>query len=251
MNILIVDNSILFHKMLEEVFAGPDMIPILCETAKQGLERIESTPFDFICLAMHLEDNDGISLAKEIRRSDQHKHTPIILFTSDSSRELYTDALAAGVTEVFHKKDLNQLSTFIHRFTIQQQPLSGRVLYIEDTLSQQQFITKVFTERGLSVDAFDNAEEAWDAYLQKDYDIIVTDIVLKGGMSGMAFTNRIRRIDGIKGDIPILAITGFDDISRRIELFYIGVSDYVIKPLIEEELIARIRNLIKANNTEQ
>ncbi|PCH61981.1 MAG: hypothetical protein COC04_05610 [Gammaproteobacteria bacterium] len=50
---------------------------------------------------------------------------------------------------------------------------------------------------------------------------------------------------GEKGDVPILAITAFDDVARRIELFYLGISDYVIKPILEEELLARVRHLIK------
>jgi two-component system cell cycle response regulator len=44
--------------------------------------------------------------------------------------------------------------------------------------------------------------------------------------------------------LPILAMTGFDDVSRRIELLRAGVSDYVIKPFIDEELVIRVRNHI-------
>jgi len=44
--------------------------------------------------------------------------------------------------------------------------------------------------------------------------------------------------------MPILAVTAFDDNSRRISLYHMGITDYVTKPIIEEELIARVRNLI-------
>ena len=245
MKVLVIDNSSLFHGMLKDIFSASDATPIICNTAAEGMSKLESQHFDFICVSMYLEDNDGISLTKLIRNTATHKHTPIILFTSEESDDLYVDALSSGVTEVFHKKDVQQLINFINHFTIQQQPISGRVLFIEDVSSQRQLITEIFTKRGLVVDAFATAEEAWQSYLQHDYDLVVTDIVLEGSMTGMALTNRIRRLDNEKGDIPILAITGFDDISRRIELFYLGVSDYVIKPLIEEELIARVRNLIQ------
>lgn len=246
MNVLIIDNSALFHKILVDIFLDSDITPIICDTTEQGLERLRSESFDFICVSLYLQGGDGISLAKTIRRTDEHKNTPIILFTAEESNDVYTEALSSGVTEVFHKKDVQQLVNFIHRFTLQQKSISGRVLYIEDSLSQQKMITAIFQSRGLDVDAFATAEEAWDSYNNHEYDLVVTDIVLEGGMTGMALINRIRRLDDEKGDIPILAITGFDDISRRIELFYLGVSDYVIKPLIEEELIARVRNLIQS-----
>jgi len=244
MNVLIVDNSTLFHEILEDIFSDSGMVPVICQTAKQALEKLESDAIDFICVSMYLEDAKGIELTQSIRALPDYKHTPIILLTSEEAHSLYIDALSSGVTEVFHKKDVSELINFIQRFTSQQQAMTGRVLYVEDTLSQRQFISNVFIEKGLTVDAFSTAEEAWDSYLKHDYDLVITDIVLEGGMTGMAFTNRIRRLDDEKGDVPILAITGFDDISRRIELFYLGVSDYVIKPLIEEELIARVRNLI-------
>ncbi len=246
MNVLIIDNSALFHKILMDIFLDSEITPVICETTTQGLEKLSLDKFDFICVSMYLLGGDGISLAKTIRETDGYQHTPIILFTAEESHDVYTQALSSGVTEVFHKKDVQQLVNFIHRFTLQQQSLSGRILYIEDTLSQQRMITAVFESRGLIVDAFFTAEDAWTAYLQNDYDLVVSDIVLEGQMTGMALINRIRRLDNEKGDIPILAITGFDDISRRIELFYLGVSDYVIKPLIEEELIARVRNLIQS-----
>jgi len=244
MNVLIIDNTTLFHKILTGIFADSksELIPIFCDTASQGLAELDKSEIGFICISMYLEDTDGIQLTRTIRQT--HHHTPIILFTSDESYDVYADALSAGVTEVFQKKELQQLINFINRFTQQQQVISGRVLYIEDTLSQRQMVTQLFTQSGLEVDAYAAAEDAWESYLEQSYDLVVTDIVLEGGMTGMALTNRIRRLDGEKGDVPILALTGFDDISRRIDLFYLGISDYVIKPVIAEELLARVRSLI-------
>ena len=247
MKVLIVDDSKLFQSILIEALESEaDITPVVCQKSSHALTILESESIDFICVSMHLQDGDGISLTKTIRAMSNHNHTPIVLFTSEDTKDIYVDALKSGVTEVFHKKDLQQLINFIRRFTIQQQPLSGRILYVEDTISQQQLITSLFTDRGLKVDAFATAEEAFESFIQNDYDLVVTDVVLEGSMTGMALTNHIRRLDGEKGDVPILALTGFDDISRRIELFYLGVSDYVIKPVVEQELLARVRNLIKS-----
>ncbi|MDQ7073511.1 MAG: response regulator [Gammaproteobacteria bacterium] len=222
MNILIIDNSAVFHKMLGDICSNHGMTPTFCETAMQALETIECKSFDFICIAMHLEDSNGIELARQIRDTPSHHYIPIILFTSDNAENIHKKALSAGITEVFLKQDIDPLLHFIQRFTQQQQPLSGQVLYVEDSLPQQQLTTAILTSHGLNVDTFDNAEEAWQAYLTYDYDVVVTDIILSGYMSGLELTNRIRRVEGAKGDIPILAMTSFDDISRRIELFLYG-----------------------------
>ena len=243
--VLIIDSSALFHEILNRVFLSMDMTPIFFDNATQALKALETEKFDCICLSMYIEDGDGISLAKTIRALKTQAFTPIFLLTSEESQDIYQRALASGVTEVFNKQNIIQLINFIHRFTSQQSNISGHVLYIEDSLSQQHMITQMFNNKGLTVDAFSSAEEAWHSYIHNSYDLVVTDIIVKGKMTGMALTNRIRRLGGEKGDVPILAITGFDDISRRIELFYLGISDYVIKPIIEEELIARVRHLIK------
>lgn len=246
MKVLIVDDTALFHQILMDVFDNTNITPVICESIEQGLQCLAKQAIDFVCVSMYLPDGNGISFCKTVRTMPMYQRVPIILFTSDETEAIYKNALSAGLTEVFHKRDVQQLVNFINRFTLQQQPFHGRVLYIEDTFSQQKMVTKVFESKGLEVDAFESGEEAWKAYLQKDYDLVVTDVVLEGSMTGMALTNHIRRLDSEKGDVPILAITGFDDISRRIELFYLGVTDYVIKPIIEEELIARVRNLIKS-----
>ncbi|MDH5425104.1 MAG: response regulator [Gammaproteobacteria bacterium] len=245
MKVLVLDDSRLFHNILGEAFAQEsDISPVVCHNLTEGIEKLKSELFDFVCVSMHLEDGDGISFTKTVRKISEYKHTPIVLFTSKDSKVVYANALKSGVTEVFQKNNIQQLINFIHRFTSLKKPMRGRILYVEDSLSQRAMVTSIFTKRGLKVDAFATAEEAFESFLNHEYDLVITDIVLEGRMTGVTLTNYIRRLDGDKGDIPILALTGFDDVSRRIELFSLSVSDYVIKPLIEEELLARVRNLI-------
>ena len=246
MRVLIIDDSSLFHKILVETIGGSDVTPEACRTMAEGMEKLHTGQFDFICVSMHLKDGDGIDFTRTLRTLPQYKHTPVVLFTSEDSRDLYIKALSSGVTEVFHKKDLQHLTNFIQRLSLQQLPIEGHILYVEDTKSQRDLVVSLFSSRGLKVDSFSTAEEAWEAYLAHDYDLVVTDIVLEGNMTGKALTNYIRRLDGEKGDVPILALTGFDDVARRIDLFYLGVTDYVTKPLVEEEFLARVRNLIRS-----
>lgn len=80
--------------------------------------------------------------------------------------------------------------------------------------------------------------------MENDYDLVITDIVLDGCISGSRFVNLIRRQEGNKGDVPVLAVTAFDSVARRIDLFHLGISDYVTKPVLPEELYSRIQSLI-------
>ena len=244
MKTLIVDRVKVFQQLIAGILNDSSIQYAFSSTGKEAMAVLEKEHFDCICLALYLDDIDGIELCKKIRSLPQNRYTPIVLLTSESSNDVIRSAIKNGITDIFLKKNVNELVNFIKRFTKINKPLSGRVLYIEDQRSQRELVTRMFSERKLEVDAFETAEEAWQAFLKNNYQLVVTDIVLAGEVSGVLLINKIRRLDGHKGDTPILAITAFDDSSRRISLYHMGISDYVTKPIIEEELIARVRNLI-------
>ena len=247
MKVLVVENVKLFQVIISNLFESSDLEPIMEETGAKAIAVLQQHDIDVICISMYLSDMDGISLCKKIRQLQKYKYTPVILFTSETDKEVQKQALSVGITEIFNKQDdIQQLVAYIKRFTGQYQKINARILYVEDMASQRAFITAIFEEYGLTVDGCVSAEEAWECFQQHDYDLVVTDIVLEGAMSGIGLVNQIRRLDGNKGDVPILALTGFDDVSRRIELFHLGINDYVIKPVIQQEIIARVRNLINS-----
>ncbi len=246
MEILLLENSDVFRRMLVGIFSEiPDANTYSTSDVNEALEQLKQKNFSFICVSMYLANEDGISFSRKIRQISNYAYTPVFLITAEKSQEVYLKALSAGITEVFLKQELDQLVNFINRLASRHAKLSGKVLYIEDSASQRLATKLILQEAGLEVDDFDNANLALLQYTKHDYDIILTDIVLEEGMTGSEFTNKVRRMEGSKGDIPILALTGFDNISRRIVLFNLGVTDYVIKPLVHDELIARIRNLLE------
>ena len=246
MEILLLDNSDVFRRMLAGVFSEiPDSNTFATSDVNEAFNQLKAKDFGLICVSMYLENEDGIAFSRKIRRIPKYAYTPIFLITSEKSQDVYHQAVSAGVTEVFLKQELDQLVNFINRLAARHAKLSGRVLYIEDSDSQRLATKTVLVDAGLEVDDFDNANLALLQYNKQDYDIILTDIMLEEGMTGSEFTNKVRRMEGRKGDVPILALTAFDNISRRIVLFSLGVTDYVIKPLVHDELIARIRNLLE------
>lgn len=248
MKTLIIDRVTVFQQIIVAILDDSAIEHVFASTGQEALEILEREKIDCICLALYLDDMDGFELSKKIRKTDNYKHTPIVLLTTKNSDEIITQAIQAGITDIFSKEKVHELVNFIERFTQINKPISGKILYIEDQKSQRDLVTAMFKSRNLDVDSFDNAEDAWQSFLTHQYQLVVTDIVLAGEISGVLLINKIRRLDGFKGDIPILAITAFDDPSRRISLYHMGLTDYVTKPIIEEELIARVRNLVNNQN---
>jgi len=241
---LIVDRVKLFHQMIETVLSTTDIDNVFASNGKEALGVLEVENFDCICVSLYLDDMDGYEFTREVRKRALYTHTPVVLLTSNKDEDVLDKAISAGVTDVFEKENINELVNFIERFTQINKPIDGKVLYIEDTQSQREFVTAMFEERQLQVDAYDNAEDALQAFLKNHYHLVITDIVLAGKVSGVLLINKIRRLNGPKGDTPIIAMTAFDDNSRRISLYHMGITDYVTKPIIKEELLARVHNLI-------
>jgi diguanylate cyclase (GGDEF)-like protein len=242
--ILLVDDSKSYQSIFSAAFAESDYRLCICNSGKEALELISREYIDFVCSSFYLKDMEGVALCQSLRTLTKNAYKPFVLLTSVESQDLLKQALPAGVTDIFHKRDVEQLLAFIKRFPFLGAKVAGRILYIEDTGSQRQLVKAMLEAHGLTVDAFASADQAWPQFLSGEYDLVLTDIVLDGMMSGLNLVNQIRRQLGDKGDIPILAVTAFDDRTRRVQLFNLGVTEYIIKPVIEEELFVRINNLL-------
>jgi len=250
--VLIVESSPLYREILQQSFKrfrGVDFV--LSATRKDALAEAAAQTVDFVVISGQLSDCDGLSLGRQLRCDGLVPIAPIVLLTGSPSAEMAMDAERAGITEIFRKQDLEELVAFSRHFLDAQQPLRCRILYVEDAREQRLALAAQLREWGAEVDAFASADEAWLAFMRANYDLVVTDIVLGGHMTGSRLINRIRRQSAPRGEIPIIALTAFDTPQRRVELFHLGIDDYVAKPVFPVELRARISNLVARVRAEE
>lgn len=226
MDILLIESSPLFREILQQSFRRfRGVVFVLASSGSEALAASESRAFDFVIVAGQLSDGDGLALARQLRVVGRVPAAPIVLLTGTPTSELSLQATQAGITEVFRKQDLDELVAFTRHFLAVHQPLRCRILYIEDALDQRLALQAQLRDWGATVDAFESADDAWPAFLSGDHDLVLTDVVLGGSMSGARLINRIRRLEPPKGSIPILAVTAFDSQARRVELFHLGIDD--------------------------
>ncbi len=245
MNILLADNTPLYRDILQQSLGTGAACQItFVSTVADALKAVQQNRYQFYIFAWQLNDGNGIDLAKKLRDSKTVPYEPIVLLTGSASSEMAAQASTAGVTEIFRKQDVEELITFMRHFVRIFSPVPCRVLYVEDANDQRLALKTQLEAWGMQVDAFSSADEAWDALQSTDYDLAICDVVLGGRMSGSRFMNRVRRQPGPKGRMLILAASAFDDPARRIELFHLGIDDYIAKPIIPLELKARIQNLL-------
>lgn len=120
-----------------------------------------------------------------------------------------------------------------------------RILVIEDEKNLNDIIVKRLILEKYGVDTCFNGNDALEYIFSTEYDVIVSDIMLPG-IDGFEILKRIRE-KGIK--TPVLLLTALDGIEDRVKGLDYGADDYLVKPFAFDELMARIRVLLRRNST--
>lgn len=119
-----------------------------------------------------------------------------------------------------------------------------KILLVEDDESVIALLTKSLTAHRYVVDAVRDGETGWTYGSTFEYDLIVMDVMLPQ-LDGMALCQRFRAEEFT---LPILLLTSLDSSTAKIQGLNAGADDYVIKPFNVEELIARIRALLRRSS---
>ena len=119
------------------------------------------------------------------------------------------------------------------------------VLLIEDEKKQSEFIQRALEQDYYKVDVLYDGKEALDRIEVRDYDLIIVDLQLPQ-VSGVEIVKRIREL---KLKTPVLVLTANDDTSMKVTNLDNGADDYLTKPFALDELLARVRALLRREAT--
>lgn len=115
-----------------------------------------------------------------------------------------------------------------------------KILIVEDEHKIARFLELELKYEGYEVGIADNGRDGLEKGKNEDINLIILDLMLPG-LSGIEVCRRIRQTS----DVPIIMLTAKDDISDKVTGLDIGADDYMTKPFAVEELLARIRVLLK------
>ncbi len=119
---------------------------------------------------------------------------------------------------------------------------NGKLIMIVDDDEGIRFaLTKLFSRRGAEVAAFPAGTEALAELGRRTYDLIILDIRLADGESGLELLKKIRRREH---EVPILMITGYGTVESAVSAMKEGASDFVLKPIDNDALLEiAVKNL--------
>ena len=114
------------------------------------------------------------------------------------------------------------------------------ILIIEDEKEIREGLAELLEEAGFSVDSTDNGQQGLEKIKRKDFDVVVTDLIMPvaGGMEVLRETKRM------KPKTLVILITAFATVDNAVEAMKAGASDYITKPFRIDEVQTKIRKVL-------
>ena len=121
-----------------------------------------------------------------------------------------------------------------------------RILVLEDDAKLNRTVCTYLNDSGFSAKGCLSAQAAYDELYNNLYDLIVSDIMMPE-VDGFEFAETVRRVNRT---IPILFMSARDDLPSKQRGFQLGIDDYMVKPIELDELLLRIRALLRRAHIE-
>ena len=122
-----------------------------------------------------------------------------------------------------------------------------RILVVEDSTRMAQSLKQGLTEETYAVDVAENGIDGLHMAQGGDYDLVLLDVNLPG-MDGLTLMKRLRES---RSDVPVLMLTARDGLRDKVEGLDAGADDYLLKPFAFDELLARMRALLRRPGSRQ
>lgn len=119
-----------------------------------------------------------------------------------------------------------------------------RILVVEDEPGISSFVRLELTHEGYQVQVAEDGPVALEFFQRQEWDLVLLDIMLPG-INGLEVLRRIRRTSSV----PVILLTARGDTMDRVTGLDAGADDYLPKPFALEELLARIRSLLRRRNS--
>lgn len=120
------------------------------------------------------------------------------------------------------------------------------ILVVEDDIKLNQMVCTYLNDSGFQAKGCLGANEAYDEMYNNLYELIISDIMMPE-IDGFEFAENVRKVNRT---IPILFMSAKDDLPSKQKGFQLGIDDYMVKPVELDELLLRVRALLRRANIE-
>ena len=268
--ILVVDDIPTNLKLLEAKLTAEYYDVVTADEGAKALDLVEREPPDLILLDVMMPNMDGFEVCRRLKENPRSRHIPVVMVTALSDVSDRVKGLEAGADD-FLSKPVNDIALFarvrslvrlklmmdelqvrqaaagdsamLQTGDVEDDPSEARVLVVESNHIVAEMICEHLLSAGYKVEHADTIEEGCQASAQGKHDLIVNALEI-GGHDGLRFCSQLRSQDSTR-HVPILLTLNETDLSQLAKGLELGVTDYLIKPIDRNELLARARTQIR------
>lgn len=271
--ILVVDDIMPNVKLLEAKLGSEYYDVVTATSGQEALDKIPQVRPDLVLLDIMMPGMDGFEVCERIKRDPSMSHIPVVMVTALTESEDRVRGLEAGADD-FLSKPVNDVALMsrvrslvrlkmtvdewrarentANQFGVAEEEGSSfleesyekaNILVIEDREFEREKFQTVFSEDDHNVDMCDNGKDAITKIQDTQYELIVVSLDLENEDSlrlcSQFKTNQKTR------STPILMTGETDDMPRIAQGLEMGAHDYILRPIDNNELLARVRTQIR------
>ncbi len=266
--VLVVDDIAANVRLLEAKLAAEYFEVMTASSGKEALALIEKQTPDIVLLDVMMPELDGFEVCKRIRANPRTRFLPVVMVTALSDQADRVRGLESGADD-FLTKPVNDLALFARVRSLvrlkmimdewrmreqtsgafdvlsseaepgEEDHSAAKVLLVEGFAPAAQRITTILAADQDTVEVAADSGDAMQKAAKGNYDLVITGLQI-GQEDGLRLCSNLRSADETR-QVPILLIVDEFEMPRLVKGLDIGVSDYLMKPIDANELLARVR----------
>ena len=248
--VLVVDDDPEILELLADVLNkhGLEVTAVANGTAMD--EALEREHYDLLVLDLMLPGENGLSIAKRLKQTNS---LPIIMLTALSDDIDKVVGLEIGADDYVAKPFnprvlLARIRSVLRRKNTPNRTAASaettRILVVDDDPDTLQLLDDYFTQQGFEVLTAENGDGLEKVLAETEIDLVILDLKIPGE-NGQQLAARIRRTS----DLPIIMMTGLGDDVEQVVGLEMGADDYIYKPPNPRELLARVKAILRRDQS--
>lgn len=238
--VLVVDADPHFRGLVAEAGRHQLIEVTGAPSVQEALDLAKESRFEGVVLDAHVGPAETFDLARQLRALPGREALPIAFVSADTSIHTRIEAVHAGATLYLKKPlDLDALATALRDLTCELQDIRPRALVVVEDAVFGASIADLLRGQDIDVRSLSDPRAALSAVDYFRPDVLLLDAVMP--VVGGVDLCRILRTTPAFRTLPILLLSSTTDVETRIQAFEAGADDYIGKPLVPQELLARVR----------
>lgn len=246
MKVLVIESSATVRLMLGDFYKNVGFVVHEAKGSLEAISLFQENEYDLVTINFLLDEKSGLEVTSTLRTIEiekgMNKLVPILMIAQSNSIENRVRAFELGVNEFITKPFTFQELNDKTQEALKPENLfeGSNILVAEDSEVTRKLIVRIIRSRGGNAIEAENGVRALEYFKNnlQDINLVITDLFMPE-MDGLELCKTLRFGMGFKS-LPIIFLTGSSETDYIVKVFEMGANDYITKPFVKEELVARL-----------